>query len=81
MNYKVEEILEKKFHDAGGRVGAVLGIEISTRFSKEALLGAMLIIIEQNKSLMTGIREEANPDKAIKRVIGSGHSIMGGLGE
>jgi hypothetical protein len=79
MNYKVEDILEKKFHDAGGRVGAVFGVEISTRFSKEALIGAMIVIIEQNKYLMAGLREEANPDKAIKRIVGSRHSLMGGF--
>jgi hypothetical protein len=28
MNYKVYEILEKKFYDACGWVGAVLGVEI-----------------------------------------------------
>jgi hypothetical protein len=39
----VESILEEKFHDEKGKVGKIFGVDITTRFSKEALLGIIAI--------------------------------------
>jgi hypothetical protein len=47
--YSVEEILERKFNEHRGQIGKILGVEITTRFSKQALIGAMIIMMEQHK--------------------------------
>jgi hypothetical protein len=49
FNGSVEEILERKFHEHHGQIGRIFGVDITTRFSKQALIGAMIIMMEQHK--------------------------------
>jgi hypothetical protein len=49
LNDSVEEIFERKFHEYHGQAGKIFGVEITTRFSKQALIGAMIIMMEQHK--------------------------------
>lgn len=49
LNGSVEEVLERKFNEHSGQIGKILGVEITTRFSKQALIGAMIIMMEQHK--------------------------------
>lgn len=45
----VESLLEEKFHEKKGIVGKVFGVDITTRFSKEALIGIIAIIGDERK--------------------------------
>jgi hypothetical protein len=47
--WNVESILEEKFHEKNGRVGKVFGVEITTRFSKEALVGMIAMLADMMK--------------------------------
>lgn len=48
MNMRsVESILEEKFHERKGIVGKIFGVDITTRFSKEALIGAIVILADE----------------------------------
>jgi hypothetical protein len=47
--WNVESILEEKFHEKNGRVGKVFGVDITTRFSKEALVGMIAMLADMMK--------------------------------
>jgi hypothetical protein len=47
--WNVESILEGKFHEKKVRVGKVFGVEITTRFSKEALVGMIAMLADMMK--------------------------------
>lgn len=49
--YSVEEKLERKFHEKLGKAGSIFGVDITTRLSKEALIGIIIIAGEQEERM------------------------------
>jgi hypothetical protein len=47
--WNVESILEEKFHEKNGIVGKVFGVYITTRFSKDALVGMIAMLADMMK--------------------------------